>query len=85
MSYPNASTLKALFSRLFGANVPANGAYVFNLKGRWRYENRARGASPRREWGGEAFGYAWLSRQAQSREPTTPAKPDPQILALIRH
>ena len=90
MNASNPSFLRAFVTRILGRAVPACGGYVFNFRGRWRYEThaerRAQRPSPRREWGGEALAYAWLSRQATTREPTSvsPARPDPQTLAVIR-
>jgi len=83
----NASFLKALVNRV----VSAHGGYVFNLRGRWRYETvsqrRAQAVSRRpREWSGEVLAYAWLARQAQDRAQAAQGthRPDAQILALSR-
>lgn len=88
MSVCNQSPLKAFVTRLLGTAAPATGGYVFNFRGRWRYESRAerrvQRASARREWGGEALAYAWLSRQPTKPASVSPAKPDPQTLAVIR-
>jgi hypothetical protein len=79
----NASFLKTLVNRV----VAANSGYVFNLRGRWRYETvsqrRSQAVSRPREWSGEVLAYAWLARQAKDRAKTTD-KPDAQILALTR-
>lgn len=88
MNVCNPSPVKALITRILGRAVPTSGGYVFNFRGRWRYETRAerraQRPSPRREWGGEAFAYAWLSRQANEPTAVSPARPDPQTLAIIR-
>jgi hypothetical protein len=91
---PKPSFLGALANRVLSRVVAANGGYIFNLRGRWRYESRFQrraqrvdqGVSPRREWSGEVLAYAWLSRQARDRAPAadTSRKPDSQILALTR-
>jgi hypothetical protein len=80
------SFLKVLANRVLNRVVPANGGYVFNLRGRWRYEARSQRCQvtrPSREWSGEVLAYAWLARQAKERAKTTD-KPDAQILALTR-
>ncbi len=83
----NASFFKTLVDRI----VSANEGYVFNLRGRWRYESvaqrRLQAVSRPREWSGEVLAYAWLARQAKDRVKTTdnrPQGPDVQILALTR-
>ena len=38
MTHP--SLLKALVARIFRGNVAVHGGYVFDLRGRWRYEPR---------------------------------------------
>ncbi len=95
MNASKPTFLRALVNRVFIRNALATGGYVFNLRGRWRYEARARRcerkADPRREWSGEVLAYAWLSRQAQDRarkeespHKPGPAAPDVKILALTR-
>jgi hypothetical protein len=82
----NASFLKTLVNRV----VSANGGYVFNLRGRWRYETRAQrrrqAVSRPREWSGEVLAYAWLARQAKDRaKAAESARPsDAELLALTR-
>ena len=82
----NASFFKTLVNRV----VAANEGYVFNLRGRWRYESvsqrRAQPVSRPREWSGEVLAYAWLARQAKDRAQAAegPHRPDAQILALTR-
>jgi len=82
----NASFLKALVNRV----VSAKEGYVFNLRGRWRYETdsqrRAQAVSRPREWSGEVLAYAWLARQAKDRAKAAEGthRPDAQILALSR-
>ena len=36
------SFLRVLLARVRTSTVPANGGYVFDLRGRWRYESRGR-------------------------------------------
>jgi hypothetical protein len=83
-----SSFLSGLISRVFGNTVPASGGYVFNLRGRWRYEShaqrRAQRIDPRGMWSGEVLAYGWLARQAQARAKDAARKPDAQILALTR-
>jgi hypothetical protein len=87
---PKLSYLRPLVSRVFRRAVPTQGGYVFNFRGRWRYETeaqrRAQRPDPPREWSGEVIAYAWLSRQAKGSAQTSasPHKPDVQTLALTR-
>lgn len=39
-SVTHPSSLKALVARILRGNVAAHGGYVFDLRGRWRYEPR---------------------------------------------
>ncbi len=89
MNVANPSFLRGLIARVFSRSVPADGGYVFNLRGRWRYEPRAERCQQnpmRRMWSGEVLAYGWLARQAQdrARKDDSPRKPDPRILALTR-
>jgi hypothetical protein len=85
-----SSFLRGFISRVFSRAVPVDG-YVFNFRGRWRYEShvqrRAHRVDPLRGmWSGEVLAYGWLARQAQerARAKQNAHKPDAQILALTR-
>lgn len=89
MNVSSPSFLKAL-TRVFGHAGSPDGGYVFNLRGRWRYESqderRRQPSDPLRGmWSGEVLAYGWLARQAKERaQKEAPRKPDAQILALTR-
>ncbi len=90
MNVAKPSFLSGVIARVFSSTLSADGGYVFNLRGRWRYEShaqrRAQGVDPRGMWSGEVLAYGWLARQAQARAQAqaTAQKPDSQILALTR-